>query len=267
MTDTTVTTLSHAIERDDADFVEQAVAAKRSLLLAVVMVTLVTAQGKRKHCISPLHYSIDCGSLNVFSLLMRKRRGVDDTVVYDAMIRTIQRDRIEFLRFLFESKIIQKDWLESALHDAIRYGHFDIARLLLEHGASAQRYSALFLAISFGRLDFAYLFLEMGCNLLERGDSDSLMISQKERVGHILSFWSQAEISYLCQKNKSVSIACQLVAKKEFETIQSVWNVLCGDDDVRLVHRKTTPLPIAVLQVWTLRDAQVTMESIPRVKK
>ena len=105
--------------------------------------------------------------------------GRDKSDVWTALHAAVRYGHVEVSRLLIQYKadIHAIDSTgETPLHDAVLYNHVDVAQLLLEHGADVnERYESrdtpLLWAVKIGRLEAARLLVEHGANI-DAEDSD-----------------------------------------------------------------------------------------------
>ena len=128
---------------------------------------------ERKHLLSKLFLVISLSLISVFQTEAQYTIEMEE----ERLQESIKRDNpnLERIREIIE----QKPWIifamdkygNTPLHDTARYGHLDVATLLLDRGANVEsktkysRYTALHNAAWYGQVDVAALLLDRGANV------------------------------------------------------------------------------------------------------
>ena len=149
---------------------------------------------ERKHLLSKLFLVISLSLISVFQT--EAQYTIEIEIEEERLQESIKRDNpnLERIREIIE----QKPWIVFAmdkygntpLHDTARYGHLDVATLLLDRGANVESktkdsYTALHRAARNGHLDVVTLLLDRGANVESKTKHGYTALHDAARYGRI----------------------------------------------------------------------------------
>jgi len=155
------------------------------------------AEGPSTPCCTPLHYAVFCGLQDIAEILAIEHpqdvnfQNVDDGSY--TLHQALRGGHVDIARMLVGrgADVSTQDKSGStALHFASRNGHVDLGRMLIEHGAdvSAQDMSgstALHLASVFGHVDHGRMLIEHGADMSARMKDGSTALYLASQNGHV----------------------------------------------------------------------------------